>query len=33
MAATVERKTGARRLLEYLFAPFVEVTTRAMRER
>ena len=33
MAATVERKTGARCLLEYLLAPIVEVTTRATRER
>ena len=33
MAATVELKTGARRLLEYLFSPLVEVASRAMRER
>ena len=33
MAATVELKTGSRRLLEYLFSPLVEVASRAMRER
>jgi len=33
MAATVEIKTGSRRLLEYLFSPLVEVASRAMRER
>ena len=33
MAVTVELKTGARRMLEYLFAPLVEVTSKAMRER
>jgi membrane fusion protein, hemolysin D len=33
MAVTVELKTGARRVLEYLFAPMVEVASRAMRER
>lgn len=33
MAATVELKTGARRLLEYVFSPLVEVGSRAMRER
>ncbi len=33
MAATVELKTGARRLIEYIFSPLVEVTSRAMRER
>ncbi len=33
MAATVELKTGARRMLEYLFAPLVDVASRAMRER
>ncbi len=33
MAATVELKTGARRLLEYIFSPLVEVASRAMRER
>ena len=29
MAATVEIKTGSRRLLEYLFSPLVEVASRA----
>jgi hemolysin D len=33
MAVTVELKTGARRMLEYLFAPLVEVGSNAMRER
>jgi hemolysin D len=33
MAATVEIKTGSRRLLEYLFSPLVEIASRAMRER
>ena len=33
MAATVELKTGARRLIEYLFSPLIEVASRAMRER
>jgi hemolysin D len=33
MAVTVELKTGARRLLEYLFSPLVEIASRAMRER
>jgi hemolysin D len=33
MAATVELKTGARRLIEYIFSPLVEVASRAMRER
>jgi hemolysin D len=33
MAVTVELKTGARRLLEYVFSPLVEVASRAMRER
>ena len=33
MAATVEIKTGSRRLIEYLFSPLVEVASRAMRER
>ena len=33
MAATVELKTGARRLLEYIFSPLVEVASGAMRER
>jgi len=33
MAVTVELRTGARRMLEYLFAPLVEVASKAMRER
>jgi hemolysin D len=33
MAVTVELKTGARRMLEYFFAPLVEVASKAMRER
>jgi hemolysin D len=33
MAATVELKTGARRLIEYLFSPLVEVASRSLRER
>ncbi len=33
MAATVEVKTGSRRLLEYLFSPLMEVGSKAMRER
>ena len=33
MAATVEIKTGSRRLLEYLFSPVVEVGSKAMHER
>ena len=33
MAATVELKTGARRLIEYVFSPLVEVASQAMRER
>ena len=33
MAATVEIKTGSRRLIDYLFSPLVEVASRAMRER
>ena len=33
MAVTVELKTGARRMLEYLFSPLVEVASKAMRER
>ncbi len=33
MAATVEIKTGARRLMDYVFSPLVEVASRAMRER
>ena len=33
MAATVEIKTGSRRLLEYLFSPVMEIGSKAMRER
>ncbi len=33
MAVTIELKTGARRMLEYLFSPLVEVASKAMRER
>jgi hemolysin D len=33
MAATVELKTGARRLIEYVFSPLVEVASHAMHER
>ena len=33
MGATVEIKTGSRRLMEYLFSPLVEVASSAMRER
>ncbi|HEY1782000.1 MAG TPA: HlyD family type I secretion periplasmic adaptor subunit, partial [Roseiarcus sp.] len=33
MAVTVELKTGARRMLECLFSPLVEVASKAMRER
>lgn len=33
MAVSVELKTGARRLIEYIFSPLVEVASRAMRER
>jgi hemolysin D len=33
MAVTVELKTGARRLIEYVFSPLVEVASRALRER
>jgi hemolysin D len=33
MAVTVELKTGARRMLEYLFSPLIEVASKAMRER
>jgi hypothetical protein len=29
----VELKAGARRMLEYLFSPLVEVVSKAMRER
>ncbi|MCW2286672.1 hemolysin D [Rhodoblastus acidophilus] len=33
MAVAVEFKTGARRLMEYLFSPLMETGSRAMRER
>ena len=33
MAVTAEVKIGRRRVLEYLFAPLIEVTNRAMREK
>jgi hemolysin D len=33
MGAIVEIKTGKRRILEYLFSPLVEVSSRALRER
>ncbi|MGN8097349.1 HlyD family type I secretion periplasmic adaptor subunit [Methylobacterium sp. 22177] len=33
MAVSIEIKTGKRRILEYLFSPFLEVTSRAMHER
>jgi hemolysin D len=33
MAVTVEIKTGSRRIIDYLFSPLVEVTSRAMHER
>ena len=33
MAVTVELKTGARRMLEYVFAPLVDVASKAMREQ
>ena len=33
MAASVEIKTGSRRLIDYLFSPLVEVASRAARER
>jgi hemolysin D len=33
MSASVEIKTGSRRMLEYVFSPLVEVGARAMRER
>jgi hemolysin D len=33
MAATVEIKTGVRRLFEYVLSPLVETASRAMRER
>jgi hemolysin D len=33
MAATVEIKTGARRILEFIFSPLVEIAGDSMRER
>jgi hemolysin D len=33
MAVTVEIKTGYRRVIDYLFSPFVEVASRALKER
>lgn len=33
MTVSVEIKTGSRRILEYLFSPLVEISSRAMRER
>jgi hemolysin D len=33
MTVAVELKAGARRLLEYLFSPLVEIASKAMRER
>jgi hemolysin D len=33
MAVTVEIRTGSRRIIDYLFSPLVEVTSRAMQER
>jgi hemolysin D len=33
MTATVEVKTGSRRILEYVFSPLVEVAATSMRER
>lgn len=33
MAVSVEVKTGKRRILEYLFSPLVETTSRALKER
>jgi len=33
MAVTVELKTGARRLFEYIFSPLVDTASRAMREK
>lgn len=33
MAVTVEIKTGKRRILEFLFSPLVETTSRALKER
>jgi hemolysin D len=33
MAVTVEIKTGYRRIIDYLFSPLIEVTSKAMKER
>jgi len=33
MAATVEIKTGSRRILGFIFSPLVEIGESAMRER
>ena len=33
MAVSVEIKTGSRRILEYIFSPLVETSSRAMKER
>jgi hemolysin D len=33
MTVTVEIKTGSRRIIEYLFSPLLETTSKAMRER
>ena len=33
MAVTVEIKTGQRRIIDYIFSPFVEVASTAMKER
>ena len=33
MAVTAEIKTGKRRIIQYVFSPLVEITSRAMKER
>jgi hemolysin D len=33
MAVTVEIKTGYRRIIDYVFSPFVEIASKAMKER
>jgi hemolysin D len=33
MAVSVEIKTGKRRIINYIFSPLVEVSSRAMIER
>jgi hemolysin D len=33
MAATVEIKTGSRRILEFIFSPLLQITGGALRER